>query len=371
LPFANISSASHQGDHAWIGESIAETVREALGARGVEVFPREDVVGVYRELRLRPLTEMTGGSVVKIAHALDATQVVHGTFRLDPRKPSDPQDSIGRLTVRARIVTPRDLTRSPSLDEEGPLEDLASLEAHLAWRALAVLAPGLAPPENEFPSLRPPARLDAQETYIRGLLAESPEQQEKYFIQAANLDARFWRPAFRLGKIHFERKQYRDAVTWLARVDVSDMHYAEAQFSIGVAEFQAADYAAAQAAFEAAAARKPAAETFNNLGASESRRNSPHAIESFLKALNANETEPDYHFNAGYALWKAGQFEVAADRFRSVLDRNPNDQMATLLLGRCLQKQGLRKGVPGDARLSALERLKPAYEDVAARPANR
>jgi hypothetical protein len=50
-----------------------------------------------------------------------------------------------------------------------------------------------------------------------------------------------------------------------------------------------------------------------------------------------------------------------------VLDRDPSDQMATLLLGRCLKKQGLRpsKGetTASDARLQALERLKDAYEE--------
>ena len=37
--------------------------------------------------------------------------------------------------------------------------------------------------------------------------------------------------------------------------------------------------------------------------------------------------------------------------------------MATLLLGRCLKKQGLRAATPSDARLQALERLKYTYEE--------
>jgi len=45
-----------------------------------------------------------------------------------------------------------------------------------------------------------------------------------------------------------------------------------------------------------------------------------------------------------------------------VLDRSPDDQMATLLLGMCIKKQGPR---PGDARLETLERLKTNYEERA------
>jgi len=52
-----------------------------------------------------------------------------------------------------------------------------------------------------------------------------------------------------------------------------------------------------------------------------------------------------------------------------VLDRDPGDTVSTLLLGRCLKKQGLRTGSDSaaDARLQALERLKSAYEERAYR----
>ena len=55
-------------------------------------------------------------------------------------------------------------------------------------------------------------------------------------------------------------------------------------------------------------------------------------------------------------------FTAAVDRFRAVLDRQPDDQNATLLLGMCLRKQGPRAG---DARLEALERIKTNYEERA------
>ena len=48
--------------------------------------------------------------------------------------------------------------------------------------------------------------------------------------------------------------------------------------------------------------------------------------------------------------------------FRSVLDRQPEDDMATLMLGLSLKKQNTRAG---DARLEALERLKSNYEERA------
>ena len=245
----------------------------------------------------------------------------------------------------------------------GALEDLATLEAHLAWRALSLLAPEIAPPESEFRSLRAPIRLDAEENYIRGLLAETPELKEKYFTQAARLDARFAHPAYQLGQLHYNRKEYKQAADWLEKVGSSDIHYREANFLLGLARFRSGDYAAAQKAFQMIVIVVPLSAVYNNLGASESRRNLPQALDDFKRALEGDLSDSDYHFNLGYALWKKGDFTAAADRFRSVLERVPEDEMSTLLLGRCLKKQGFNPVV--DVRLVALERLKSNYEERA------
>jgi tetratricopeptide (TPR) repeat protein len=120
---------------------------------------------------------------------------------------------------------------------------------------------------------------------------------------------------------------------------------------------------AAQKAFQMIVAVVPLSAVYNNLGAAESRRNLPQAVEDFRKALEGDMSDSDYHFNLGYALWKKGDFATAADRFRSVLERVPDDDFSTLLLGRCLKKQGFNPAL--DTRLSSLERLKTNYEERA------
>ena len=105
----------------------------------------------------------------------------------------------------------------------------------------------------------------------------------------------------------------------------------------------------------------PLNEVLNNLGAAQSRRNLPEALDSFAKALEGDSSDPVYHFNAGYALWKQGKFEAAAERFRAALDREPSDGEATLMLGRCLKKTPFR---PADSREN-FERLKTNYEESA------
>jgi tetratricopeptide (TPR) repeat protein len=374
LPFSNVSlfNASPEASTIrspasmdWIGESIAETLRAALATRGVLIFERDRIAEAYRRLQLRERTELTEASILKLGEVLDAEQVVHGTFSFVPAAAAGGSTSIskGSLKIQARVSDRRHLRQSAVFEETGAIEDLATLESHLAWRALTMVAPSRAPAEAEFRSLRTPVPLDVLENYIRGLLATAPEQKEKYFTQAARLDPDYSPPAYELGRIHFEKKEYREAAVWLEHVGPSENHYREATFLLGYARYQAGDFEAARKAFQTIAEKVPIGPVWNNLGAAESRLNLPQAVDTFRKALEQDPSDPDYHFNLGYALFKKGDFAAAADRFRAVLDRNPGDQMATLLLGRCLKKQGLRAATASDARLQALERLKDTYEE--------
>jgi tetratricopeptide (TPR) repeat protein len=353
------SAAGNPPGIDWIGESIAETLRAAFSARGVLTLERDRTTEAYRRLQLRERTELTEASLLKVGEVLDAEQVVHGTFSVVPVTGA----SKGSLKIQARVSDRRHLRQSAVFEETGAIEDLATLESHLAWQALTMVAPSRAPAESEFRSLRAPVRLDVLENYIRGLLAAAPEQKEKYFTQAARLDPDYSPPAYELGRIHFAKKEYREAAVWLEHVGPSENHYREATFLLGFARYQAGDFESARKAFQTIAEKVPISTVWNNLGAAESRLNLPQAGDTFRKALDQDPSDPDYHFNLGYALFKKGDFAAAADRFRAVLDRDPSDSMATLLLGRCLKKQGLRAATASDARLQALERLKDTYEE--------
>ncbi|HYV62972.1 MAG TPA: tetratricopeptide repeat protein, partial [Bryobacteraceae bacterium] len=333
LPFSSVSTNATRNPASmdWIGESVAETLRAAFSARGVLTLERDRVTEAYRRLQLRERTELTEASILKLGEVLDAEQVVHGTFSFVPAAAGSPgipaAASKGSLKIQARVSDRRHLRQSAVFEETGALEDLATLESHLAWRALTMVAPARAPAESEFRSLRTQVPLDALENYIRGLLAPASEQKEKYFAQAARLDPDYSPPAFELGKIHFERKDYREAAQWLEHVGPAENHYREASFFLGFARYQAGDFEAAQKAFQTIAEKVPISPVWNNLGAAQSRQNLPQAVETFRKALDQDPSDPDYHFNLGYALFKKGDFSAAADRFRAVLDRDPGDQM--------------------------------------------
>jgi tetratricopeptide (TPR) repeat protein len=360
LPFLNKTPNSPNLD--WIGESVAETVREAFGMTGLMTLDRNEVQEAYHRLSLREGIPLTEASVMKIAETLDAEQIVYGSF--DFTRPTSGALTSGSLHITARVLDRRHMRASPEFTETGALEDLGTIEAHLAWRALTLIAPSMAPAEAEFRSLRTAVRIDADENYIRGLLARSSEQKEKYFSQAARLDPHFAHTFYQLGQIYYQRKDYRQAVTALEKVGLGDIHSHEASFLLGLARFHSGDFKGAQQTFQMIAAAVPLSEVFNNLGAAESRANlSQASIDDFRKALSGDANDPVYRFNLGYELWKKGDFPAAAESFRTLLDLVPDDPSAPLLLARCLKKQGPRASQ--DPRLDNLERLKTNFEERA------
>ena len=369
LPFFNESSSESLG---WIGESIAEQMRESLDSEGLLVLPREDWLEGCRRLGLRPNAWLTRASIMKVGEALDAGLVVYGYFEVTSGPPEAPalagagSGTVPRasLRFRMRILDLQNTRQGPEFIEAGTLADLASLQMHMAWQALRFVAPQTAGSEEDFLRGRPPVRVDAIENYVRGLLASTPEQQHRLFTQAARLDGRFSQPCFQLGRMAWREKDYRVAAGWLERVSRADSHYLEATFMLGLCRYQTGDFAKSEQSFRSIAAVMPLTEVFNNLGAAQSRLDLPSSLESFRKAVEADASDPDYHFNLGYALWKRGDFSAAAERFRAVLDRQPEDSEAVTWLGRCLKREGPR---PGDPRSQGRERLKLNFEGTAYR----
>src|SRR5512142_3460027 len=79
IPFFNHSGSANL---SWIGESVAETVNDALASEGLLVLDRSDRLEGYRRLSLRPGAELTHASIMKIGEALDAASVVYGSYEL-------------------------------------------------------------------------------------------------------------------------------------------------------------------------------------------------------------------------------------------------------------------------------------------------
>jgi TolB-like protein len=359
LPFANHSAAANLD---WIGESIAETVGDALASQGLLVLDREDRLEGYRRLSLGPGAELTHASAIKIGQSLDASIVIYGEYE---QQPAAQEASKGSLRIAGRVLDLKRIRQTSPIAQFGALEELPGMEVQLGWEALRQIDPRTSVSQAEFAVLHPAVRLDAMESYVRGLLAATPEQRHRFFATAARLDGKFSQPCFHLARLAWERKDYKTAAAWFERVSRGDSHYYQARFFLGLCRYYGGDAAAAAQAFELVAEAVPLNEVYNNLGAAQVRRNDlPAAIAAFRKAVEGDDADPDYHFNLGYALWRSEDFDGAASSLRAALERDPGDSEAAALLGRAQKQDGPR---PGDPRSEGRQRLKTGFEEFAYR----
>jgi len=357
IPLFNLDESNTQ-NLDWIGESVSETIRESLSSVGLLVLSREDREEVYHRLSLRYGVVLTKASVLKIGESLDAGQIVFGDFRVEGGA-----GPTATLHLVAHAIDLKKFHEAPEISQSGSLKDLSQMETRLAWMLARSLAPASVPSEEEFFRNRPPVKVEAMESYIRGLMATTAEQKMKLFAQAVRLDDHFSQPNFQLGRMLFQKKDYKTAMQSLWKVSKGDSHFLEAAFLRGLCSYYESDYNAAIDQFRMVAGEIPLNEVYNDLGAAQSRKNDlASAVENFGKALEGDEGDPDYWFNVGWELWKQGKFELAAANFRALLDRSPGDTEATSMLGRCLRQDGPRAG---DPRSEGRERIKTKFEDSA------
>src|SRR5881628_2475770 len=112
LPFFNLSKSASLD---WIGESIAETVRESLLAHDVLTLDREERQEAFRRLSIRPYALLTRASVIKLAESLDAGKVIMGQYTLSPGTPP----SKGSLRITSRILDLKRIKQGRELIELG------------------------------------------------------------------------------------------------------------------------------------------------------------------------------------------------------------------------------------------------------------
>lgn len=356
LPFFNTSNDT---SIEWIGEALSETVREALGREGAIALDPDARQEAYRRLSIRPHIRLTKATILKLGEVIDADRVVHGRFEFAPPSAGLPRTK-GSLRIVAQVFNIRKSSQTPEYSEQGALEDLARLQTHLAWQTIRSIDSRNGLSEEEFLKRNPIVRVEAIELRIRALLTPNPDQKLKLLTQAVRLDPNYSQANFALGQINFQRSNWKQAADWLTKVSPEDVHYREARFFLGLCQYKSGEFAAAEEAFQTVVAAVPLNEVWNNLGASQVRQAKAEALENFQKALEGDPADIDYQFNVALGLFLAGELDQAAQKFRAVLDRDPDDAEAIIMLGRSLKRLPQRSSAQ-----APLARIKETFEESA------
>jgi tetratricopeptide (TPR) repeat protein len=351
MPFENLR---REGRIFWLGEASAVLVTDELTALGVSPISRAERQQAFERLQVPPAATLTDATVIRIGQLVGADRVVVGTLQLE-------QDT---LVVRARSIALEAGRVQADVTERGALPDLYDIFARVARG----LAPSSARPATPIERPRPPVA--AFESYIKGLLAETPATAINYLNAALTLYPRFDLARLALWDVYTEQDDFEQALAVLSPIDAASPHTRRARFLAGLSQIDLKKYDDAFAGFKALVDERAYPAALNNLGIVQLRRGATtqtgQATYYFNKAADADPDDSDYVFNLGYAYWTDRDTQAAIYWLREAVRRRPADGVAHYVLGVALASAGSTAEASREKELA--RRLSSAYAQWDKRP---
>lgn len=320
MPFDNHSKVVGAD---WISEACPEVLAQRMASPKLYVINRDDRMFAFDRAGVPAAARPSRATIYRVAEQMGADYVVLGSYEV----------SDSSFQVTAQLLDVKGLRLNPVVQSKGPLADFVALQTSVAWELLHEMPNPPHLTQQEFMKASAPIRLDAFESYIRGVVSTGRQQKIHYFKEAIRLNPGYIEAALQLGREYYESHDYEQAALWLAKVPKDDPSGGEATFLLGMSEYYRGNLDRAYTAFSSLEARLPLTEVYNNLGVVDARRGRRSAaVEYFSKAVTADPSDPDYRFNYALALFKNGDSAGAARQLREELQHRPTDAEAKSLL---------------------------------------
>jgi len=320
MPFDNHSKVVGAD---WISEACPEVLAQRMASPKLYVINRDDRMFAFDRAGVPAAARPSRATIYRVAEQMGADYVVLGSYEV----------SDSSFQVTAQLLDVKGLRLNPVVQSKGPLANFVALQTSVAWELLHEMPNPPHLTQQEFMKASAPIRLDAFESYIRGVVSTGRQQKIHYFKEAIRLNPGYIEAALQLGREYYESHDYEQAALWLAKVPRDDPSGGEAAFLLGMSEYYRGNLDRAYTAFSSLEARLPLTEVYNNLGVVDARRGRRSAaVEYFSKAVTADPSDPDYRFNYALALFKNGDSAGAAHQLREELQHRPTDAEAKSLL---------------------------------------
>jgi tetratricopeptide (TPR) repeat protein/TolB-like protein len=364
LPFDN-----HSGDPSlnWIGDSFPDTFNKRLNSAGFLTISHDDRVFAYEHLGLPADFRPTRATTIRIAQQLDANFVIIGSYSVQ----TTPGNGVAndRISVQAKVLSIDELRLSPAIEDSAELMRLFDVENAVAWKVAGVLDPHFSVSEQTFLTAPGTVPLPAFEDYIRGTNADTDVERLKRLKDAVALVPNYPAALLALGKEQYDERDFDTAAATLVKVPKTDRLALEANFYLGLARFNSADYIGAQQAFTFVAGHLPLPEVVNNEGVALSRQGKD-GVPQFQRASAADPSDEDYHYNLAIALFRRGDTVGAARETENALKLKPADNEAIELRSQLkLVAPGTHLNENADNGFSPLERIRRNYSETGFRQA--
>ncbi len=364
LPFDN-----HSGNASlnWIGDSFPDTLNKRLTSAGFLTISHDDRQFAYDHLGLPTDFRPTRATTIRIAQQLDANYVVIGSYNVVPGSGGGMSNS--KIAIQARVLSIDALRLSPAVEDSAELMRLFDAENAVAWKVAGVIDPHFSVSEQTFLAAPGGVPLPAFEDYIRGINATAGAERLKRLQNAVSQVPNYPAALLELGKEQYAQRDFDGAAATLAKVPKTDRLALEANFYLGLAYFNSANYAGAQAAFAFVATRLPLPEVVNDEGVAVSRQGKD-SVELFQKASDADPSDEDYRYNLAIAMFRRGDTAGAAREADAALKLKPADNEAVELRAE-LKKvaAGTKLNADTENGFSPLERIRRNYSETGFRQA--
>ncbi len=318
LPFDNRSG---QTGLNWIGDSFPEMLNQRLSSSGFLTISRDDRMYALDHLGYPLDLKPSRATALRIAQTLDADLIVIGSFTMQG----------DRLAAQAQVLDVNKLSMSKPLEESVDKNRFFDLENAVAWKIVKDVDPSFPVAEQTFLAQSANDKLEAFESYVRGVSAQTPSERLKRLKTAVSISPDYAAAILALGKAQYAQGQFEEAAATLTKLPQSNRLALEANFYLGLANFNSGQYAAAENAFGFVASRLPLPEVVNNQGVAASRQGKD-AGALFQRASTADPKEADYHYNTATALFQRRDFPGAKAELQKTLSLKPADAEAPLLL---------------------------------------
>jgi len=362
LPFDN-----HSGDPSlnWIGDSFPDTLDKRLTSAGFLTISHDDRQFAYDHLGLPADFRPTRATTIRIAEQLDANFVVIGSYSVVPGSGGAGAKSQigGRISIQAKVLSVDALRMSAPIEDSAELLRLFDVENAIAWKVARAMDPHFSASEQTFLGAAGAVPLPAFEDYIRGINATGAERLKR-LKNAVAQNPGYSAALLELGKEQYAQRDFEGAEASLAKVPKTDRLALEANFYLGMANFNSANYAGAQAAFAFVASRLPLSEVVNDEAVAVSRQGKD-SVDLFRKASETDPSDEDYHYNLAIAMFRRGDTAGAAREVAAGLKLKPADNEAVELLAQ-LKKvpAGTKLKADAEGGFSPLERIRRNYSET-------
>jgi tetratricopeptide (TPR) repeat protein len=354
MPFEN---PHHDPKLYWLAEGSAVAVAEFIERYGAVAVPRDDRLSAFERLQLPPAAALSHATVIKVGQFVGASEVVIGSYEL----------AGDHLTVRARVIRLNAGRMGDEIVERGTLSELFAIYDRTARRLRGAASP--APPPHPGTLL---SSAHAFESFVKGLVAESPAAQQSFLTQAAKAAPAEDRIRLALWRVHTEAGRHLDALATATSVPATSLHARAARYLAARSQLDLKRYDDAFATLKALQSESRSAAVVNALGVVQLRRGATpqtgRAVYYFSQASQLDPTDADYFFNLGYGYWLDKDPPAAIYWLREAVRRDPTDGEAHLVLAAALQQSGAHAEAARERELA--QRLTSGYGTTTSRVAS-